>query len=90
MIAKIVTIAMILPRMMRRKRKSRFAAVVRARLENAAPRKETAEKNGESNGLDASALPPAISQVTEVEVEKKPARKKRVPKPQPVEEGDAA
>ena len=60
------------------------------KAENVAPRKETAEKNGESNGLDASALPPAISQVTEVEVEKKPARKKRVPKPQPVEEGDAA
>ena len=60
------------------------------KAENVAPRKETAEKNGESNCLDASALPPAISQVTEVEVEKKPARKKRVPKPQPVEEGDAA
>jgi len=60
------------------------------KVENAAPRKETDEKNGESNGLDASALPPAISQATEVEVEKKPARKKRAPKKQPVEENDAA
>ncbi len=50
---------------------------------------ESTEKNGEPNGLDASALPPAISQAKEVEVEKKPARKKRVAKPQPAEEGDA-
>tara|TARA_R110000824_G_scaffold197234_2_gene380665 strand:+ start:581 stop:1279 length:699 start_codon:yes stop_codon:yes gene_type:complete len=60
------------------------------KVENVATRNEATEKNGESNGLDASALPPAISQSTEVEVEKKPARKKRVPKPKPVEEGDAA
>lgn len=60
------------------------------KVENVATRSEAPEKNGETNGLDASALPPAISRSTEVEVEKKPARKKRVPKPQPVEEGDAA
>lgn len=59
------------------------------KVENVATRKDTAEQNGESNGLDASALPPAISQSIEVEVEKKPARKKRVPKPKVVEEGDA-
>ena len=60
------------------------------------PRK-TAEKpaNGdasEANGLDASALPPAISAGgdDDVEVEKKPARKKRVAKPKAAEEGDAA
>lgn len=50
---------------------------------------ETAEKNGESNGLDASALPPAILQSTEVEVEKKPVRKKRVIKPRAIKENDA-
>ena len=50
----------------------------------------------ESNGLDASALPPAISisDDAEVTVEKKPVRKKRVVKPKVVEaereEGDAA
>lgn len=59
------------------------------KAENVATRNETAEKNGESNGLDASALPPAISQSTEVEVEKKPARKKRVVKPKAAEESDA-
>lgn len=60
------------------------------KVENVASRSEAPEKNGESNGLDASALPPAISRPTNVEVEKKPARKKRVPKPQPAEEGDLA
>ena len=60
------------------------------KVETVATRSEAPEKNGETNVLDASALPPAISRSTEVEVEKKPARKKRVPKPQPVEEGDAA
>ncbi|NQV94048.1 MAG: DUF4167 domain-containing protein, partial [Sphingomonadales bacterium] len=50
---------------------------------------ETAEKNGESNGLDASALPPAILQSTEVEVEKKSVRKKRVIKPRAIKENDA-
>ena len=60
------------------------------------PAAEISEANGESNGLDASALPPAISVSTsddEVEVEKKPARKKRVAKPkvaETTEEGDAA
>ncbi len=51
----------------------------------------------EPNGLDASALPPAISIADDsaVEVETKPARKKRVAKPKAVktdaaEEGDAA
>jgi hypothetical protein len=52
----------------------------------------------ESNGLDASALPPAISISSDsdvVKVEKKPVRKKRVAKPKPVaveasDEGDAA
>ena len=55
------------------------------------PRKvETAsDQNGESNGLDASVLPPAISSSTEVEVEKKPARKKRVAKPRAAEASDA-
>ncbi len=51
----------------------------------------------ESNGLDASALPPAISISSDddkIKVEKKPARKKRVVKPKAVkadstEEGDA-
>ncbi|MGB5483530.1 DUF4167 domain-containing protein [Parasphingorhabdus sp.] len=60
------------------------------KVENVATRSEASEKNGETNGLDASALPPAISRSTEVEVEKKPARKKRVPKPQPADESDAA
>jgi hypothetical protein len=60
------------------------------KVENVATRSEAPEKNGESNGLDASALPPAISRPAEVEVEKKPARKKRVPKPQPAEESDLA
>ncbi|NVD29065.1 DUF4167 domain-containing protein [Parasphingorhabdus flavimaris] len=60
------------------------------KVENVAARSDATEKNGESNGLDASALPPAISRSAEVEVEKKPARKKRVPKPQPVQEGDIA
>lgn len=59
------------------------------KVENNAPRNEAAEKNGESNGLDASALPPAISRSPEVEVEKKP-RKKRVVKPRATEESDAA
>ena len=59
------------------------------KVENVAPRNENAEKNGESNGLDASALPPAISQSVGVEVEKKPARKKRVVKPKAAEESDA-
>lgn len=56
------------------------------------PRKvETvSEKNGDSNGLDASVLPPAISSSTDVEVEKKPARKKRVMKPRATEASDAA
>ncbi|MEO9599304.1 DUF4167 domain-containing protein [Parasphingorhabdus sp.] len=59
------------------------------KTENTPAANETAEQNGESNGLDASALPPAISQSTEVEVEKKPARKKRVVKPKAAEESDA-
>ncbi len=59
------------------------------KVDNGASRNETAEKNGERNGLDASALPPAISRSTEVEVEKKPARKKRVVKPRATEESDA-
>lgn len=57
--------------------------------ENGAAHNEAAEVNGESNGLDASVLPPAISASTEVEVEKKPARKKRVVKPRATEESDA-
>lgn len=57
--------------------------------ENGSTQSEASDKNGEANGLDASALPPAISRSAEVEVEKKPARKKRVTKPQPAEEGDA-
>ena len=60
------------------------------KVENVATRSDAPEKNGESNGLDASALPPAISRPVEVEVEKKPARKKRVPKPQPAAESDVA
>lgn len=60
------------------------------KVENVAGRNDASDKNGEPNGLDASALPPAISKSAEVEVEKKPARKKRVPKPQPAEENDAA
>ncbi|WP_321326740.1 DUF4167 domain-containing protein [uncultured Parasphingorhabdus sp.] len=60
------------------------------KVEAATDHADTAEKNGESNGLDASALPPAISQSAEVEVEKKPARKKRVTKPKATEESDAA
>lgn len=59
------------------------------KVDNGASRNETAEKNGESNSLDASVLPPAISHSTEVEVEKKP-RKKRVVKPRATEESDAA
>jgi hypothetical protein len=59
------------------------------KVESVTARKETAEKNGEANGLDASALPPAISQSSEVKVEKKPARKKRVVKPRAAEESDA-
>ncbi|WP_417729697.1 DUF4167 domain-containing protein [Roseovarius sp.] len=61
----------------------------RPRKTDAVARKEVTEKNGEATGLDASALPPAISQAKDVEVEKKPARKKRVAKPQPAAEGDA-
>ena len=67
---------------------------VRARrprkVEKAAAPKDGSEKNGESNGLDASVLPPAISATTEVEVEKKPVRKKRVVKPRAAPESDAA
>jgi|TARA_R110002049_G_scaffold1457_1_gene11236 hypothetical protein len=67
---------------------------VRARrprkVEKAATPKDSSEKNGESNGLDASVLPPAISATTEVEVEKKPVRKKRVVKPRAAPESDAA
>ncbi|AMO73005.1 DUF4167 domain-containing protein [Sphingorhabdus sp. M41] len=59
------------------------------KVENVATRSENTEKNGESNGLDASALPPAISQSVGVEVEKKPPRKKRVVKPKATEESDA-
>ncbi|PHR19535.1 MAG: hypothetical protein COA41_07650 [Sphingopyxis sp.] len=51
---------------------------------------DASDKNSESNGLDASVLPPAISASNEVVVEKKPARKKRVTKPRPAEENDAA
>ncbi|MEL6874171.1 MAG: DUF4167 domain-containing protein [Pseudomonadota bacterium] len=51
------------------------------------------EGNGETNGLDASALPPAISVGSEesevAEAEEKPARKRRTVKPK-AEEGDAA
>ncbi|MEH6789773.1 DUF4167 domain-containing protein [Parasphingorhabdus sp.] len=60
------------------------------KADNGAARDDSAEKNGGSNGLDASALPPAISKSAEVEVEKKPARKKRVMKPRATEESDAA
>lgn len=59
------------------------------KVDSAANHNQASDKNGESNSLDASALPPAISQSTEVEVEKKPARKKRVIKPKPVQESDA-
>ena len=62
----------------------------RPRKTDAVASKDVAEKNGESDSLDASALPPAISQAQKVEVEKKPARKKRAVKPQPAEEGGAA
>tara|TARA_R110002094_G_scaffold108291_8_gene106325 strand:- start:6623 stop:7273 length:651 start_codon:yes stop_codon:yes gene_type:complete len=60
------------------------------KTENISARAESSEKNGDNNGLDASVLPPAISASTEVEVEKKPARKKRVMKPRAAEESDAA
>ncbi len=69
----------------------------RPRKTEAAP--SDAKTNGDASdtgGLDASALPPSISiasddKVTEeVVVEKKPARKRRVVKAKPVEEGDAA
>jgi len=60
------------------------------KIENVAARNDSSEKNGESNGLDASVLPPAISAAAEVEVEKKPVRKKRVMKPRATEESDAA
>ena len=59
------------------------------KVENVAARNESSERSGDSNGLDASVLPPAISATTEVEVEKKPARKKRVMKPRAAE-SDAA
>jgi len=57
---------------------------------------DASDKSEEANGLDAGVLPPAISVSTsdEVEVEKKPARKKRVVKPKAdevkAEEGGAA
>ena len=60
------------------------------KIEKAAAPKESSDRNDEGNGLDASVLPPAISAATEVEVEKKPARKKRVMKPRATEESDAA
>ncbi|MFT5329526.1 MAG: hypothetical protein ACI9TB_000275 [Parasphingorhabdus sp.] len=60
------------------------------KVENVAARNESSEQGNEGNGIDASALPPAISQTTEVQVEKKPARKKRVMKPRATEESDAA
>ncbi len=60
------------------------------KTENATTKGDQSEKNGESNGLDASVLPPAISAVNEVEVEKKPVRKKRVVKPRAAQETDAA
>ncbi len=60
------------------------------KTENGDGRTESAEKNGDTNSLDASALPPAISTSAAVEVETKPARKKRVIKPKAIEESDAA
>jgi hypothetical protein len=57
------------------------------------PADVAAESNGEPNGLDVSALPPAISikpDDDEVEVEKKPVRKRRTVKAKAAEEGDAA
>ncbi|WP_443216437.1 DUF4167 domain-containing protein [Sphingorhabdus sp. Alg231-15] len=63
------------------------------------PAAEVAETNGESNGLDASALPPAISiksdDGADGEAEKKPVRKRRTVKAKAAEtetaqEGDAA
>ena len=60
------------------------------KVENAPAHNDASDKNSESNGLDASVLPPAISASTEVEIEKKPARKKRVVKPRAAEENDAA
>ncbi len=57
------------------------------------PAAETVEANGEPSGLDASALPPAISIKSDddaVEVEKKPVRKRRAVKAKVAEEGDAA
>ncbi len=58
------------------------------------PAAEVAETNGESNGLDASALPPAISISSSddepVEAAKKPVRKRRTVKAKATEEGDAA
>jgi len=60
------------------------------KVENASAHNDASDKNSESNGLDASVLPPAISASTDVEVEKKPARKKRVVKPRATEENDAA
>lgn len=57
------------------------------------PAAEISEANGESNGLDASALPPAISIKSDdeaVEVVKKPVRKRRTVKAKVTEEGDAA
>ncbi|WP_461384569.1 hypothetical protein, partial [Devosia indica] len=63
------------------------------------PAGEAAEANGESNGLDASALPPAISiksdDGSDSEAEAKPVRKRRTVKAKAAEaeapsEGDAA
>lgn len=69
---------------------------VRARRPRKVADKPVNGDASESNGLDASALPPAISisDDAEVTVEKKPVRKKRVVKPKVAEtdseEGDAA
>ncbi len=56
------------------------------------PAAAVAENNGESNGLDVSALPPAISIQSDDEpkAEKKPVRKRRTVKAKAAEEGDAA
>ncbi len=63
-----------------------------AKSDDAKPNGDASDIGEEANGLDSSVLPPAISAsaADDVEVEKKPARKKRVIKPKATEEGDAA
>lgn len=71
---------------------------VRSRRPRKAANGDASEGNGEVNGLDASALPPAISvdsddsgaaEAVDEEPAEKPVRKRRTAKPK-AEEGDAA